>query len=344
MLVHPGATWSTHDIWWGVKQALERADVEVIHIALDGRLEFSSRFLDFLYRQHQGRMPPPTEDDKMYMASAGVIVRALRFMPDWILIIAGGNMHPDSLVLLRRAGMKLAIYLTESPYQFEQETIYAERCNVVFTGDRTAIEIFRQYCERIYYWRPAVDRDRHFVLPDISDVPAHDVVFVGTGFIERINLLRGIDWRGIDFGLYGNWSLLGSRNWLRRHVTGGLTANEKAVALYHKAKIGLNLHRTSKEYKRDTKHVSGAETINPRCYELAAAGCFFITDWRAEMDDVFGDLVPTFKTAEEAESLIRYYLEHDDEREAIAKQLPDLMEHETFDDRIRDILAVLNQP
>jgi len=343
MLVHPGATWSTHDVWWGVKEALERAGVELMHIALDGRLEFAARFLDFLYRRHQGRMPPPTMNDKVYMASAGMVERALRFMPGWVLIIAGGNLHPDGIALLRRARIKVAIILTESPYQFDQEQILAERCNVVFTNERTAVETFRPYCERSYYWQHAIDGDRHLEPSNLEDVASHDVVFVGTGFIERVNLLRGIDWTDIDLGLYGEWSLLGSRNWLRRYLVGGLTANARAAALYHKAKIGLNLHRTSVEYERNTEHFSDAESMNPRCYELAAAGCFFITDWRAEVEDVFGDLVPTFKTPEEAESLIRYYLGHDDEREAIAAQLPNFVRHETFDDRIRDLLGILDQ-
>jgi len=343
MLVHPGATWSTHDVWWGVKEALERAGVELVHIALDGRLEFAARFLDFMYRRHQGRLPVPTMNDKVYMASAGMVERALRFMPDWVLIIAGGNLHPDGIALLRRARMKVAIILTESPYQFDQEEILAERCNVVFTNERTAVEAFRPYCERAYYWQHAIDGARHLGSSDIADVPSHDVVFVGTGFIERIKLLRAIDWTDIDLGLYGEWTLLGSRNWLRRYVKEKLTANARAAALYRKAKIGLNLHRTSVEYECDTEHFSDAESMNPRCYELAAAGCFFITDWRAEIEDVFGDLVPTFKTAEEAENLIYYYLEHDDEREAIAAQLPDLVKHETFDERITDLLAVLNK-
>lgn len=315
--------------------------MEVIHVALDGRLEFAARFLDFLYRRHQGRLPLPTMNDKIYMASATIVERALRFMPDWVLIVAGCNLHPDGLVLLLRAGMKLATILTESPYQFDQEKILAERCHVVFTNERTAIETFRPYCERVHYWQHAIDGDRHLGPSDLTGVPAHDVVFVGTAFIERINLLRAIDWTDIDLGLYGEWSLLGSRNWLRRHLKGKLTANDRAAALYRKAKIGLNLHRTSVEYTRDTEHYSKAESMNPRCYELAAAGCFFITDWRAEIDDIFGDLVPTFRTAGEAEDLIYYYLEHDEERKAIAAELPALVQFETFDERITDLLDAL---
>ena len=346
LLVHPGATWSVHDLWQGVNDALRRAGVEVVDCALDGRLEFAARFLDYLYKKHQGKMPFPTLDDKIYMASTGILERAMFHLPDWVLIIGGCNVHPDGMALLRRAGMKVVTLLTESPYQFDQEKELVRRSNVVFTNERSAIESFRPYCERVYYWQHAMDTKRHLQhigQAKVEDVPAHDVVFVGTGFIERINLLRGINLEDIDLGLYGEWSLLGSRAKLRKHIRGKLTANSKAAALYRKAKIGLNLHRSSVEYTRKTEHVLGAESMNPRCYELAAAGLFFISDYRAEMDDVFNGLVPTFETAKEAEGLIRYYLAHDQEREEIAAQLPALVQEETFDNRIKKILGVLQQ-
>ena len=39
-----------------------------------------------------------------------------------------------------------------------------------------------------------------------GEAPAHDVVFVGTGFESRVALLSQVDWSGIDLGLYGAWA------------------------------------------------------------------------------------------------------------------------------------------
>ena len=41
-----------------------------------------------------------------------------------------------------------------------------------------------------------------------------------------------------------------------------------------KAKINLNLYRTSVDFEREGEHVAVAESLNPRAVELAACGCF----------------------------------------------------------------------
>lgn len=340
LLVHPGATWSTHDVWWGINAALERAGVEVVQYAMDARITFAGSWLSQIYRDNKTEGKPHPADI-IYLAGHGVIERALRHMVDWVLIIAGGYVHPDIVVLLRRAGLKVAAVLTESPYANEDEKLMAERCNVVWTNERTSVPFFEQYCDNVHYWQHAIDLERHVPESNGHEVAAHDVVFVGTGWIERQRFLHKLDWTGIDFGLYGGWELMGSRNHLRKHLCHEIVKNEATAELYRKAKIGLNLHRTSMGWGREVEHIEMAESLNPRCYELAACGCFFICDGRAELSDVFGDLVPTFDTAQEAGDLMRYYLAHEDERAEVAAQLPASVREHTFDHRVAEMLRIL---
>ena len=345
LLVHPGASWSTHDVWLGVDGALRRVGVEVVEFRTDGRLEASSRYLHAAWRnsKHREELIKSTAVDAIYHMGEGLVARALHFLPDWVIIVGGTYLHPDTLALLRRAGTKICAILTESPYQFEQEKLIAERVQVLFTNERSTIEKFRPYCSHIYYWQHAYDPLRHRPVQDVeSDIARHDVVFVGTGFIERIRLLQRIDWAGIDFGLYGSWSLLGARSNLRKHLKLGIIDNQITAALYGKAKVGLNIHRTSMDWGRKTSHYEGAESMNPRCYELAACGCFFICDDRAEVKEMFGDLVPMFKTANEANDLIHYYLAHDAERQQRTELLPQIIAMHTFDERVEKLLGVLD--
>ena len=58
----------------------------------------------------------------------------------------------------------------------------------------------------------------------------------------------------------------------------------------------------------EAEHVSGAESMNPRCYELAACGCFWISDRREELVEMFGETVPTFRDAKDLQTLIRRWL------------------------------------
>ncbi len=351
VLVHPGASWATADVYSGVLGALQRAGADVVQYALDGRIQYQNDWLKWVWRYNERRgvhYEPYTEADILYAACEGIVLKALRHQADWVLVIAGTYVHPEAYIMLKRAGLKLAILMTESPYDDKGEGIGAQFADVVFTNERTSVPFFQQMCKRVYYWQHAIDPAKHHLEPEpqdvetLAEIPAHDVVFVGTGFMERVKMLESVNWDGIDFGLYGSWTLVGSRNPLRKHLRADVIDNRFAAALYRKAKVGLNLHRTSKSWGRNPEHIALAESMNPRCYELAACGLFFVSDYRAEVSEVFGGLVPTFSTPNELEALIRRYLADDQARITIAEQLPACVAGHTFDERIKQLLAVLD--
>ena len=60
---------------------------------------------------------------------------------------------------------------------------------------------------------------------------------------------------------------------------------------------------------------------NCRLYEATGVGTLLITDWKSNLNEMFepGKEVVAYCTPEECAELIQYYLEHDDEREAIAR-------------------------
>jgi len=129
-------------------------------------------------------------------------------------------------------------------------------------------------------------------------VKAHDVIFVGTAFQNRVDLFQAVDWSGIDLGLYGNWRLLPPRSKLRSFVQADELLSESTHAHYRAARVAINVHRGTMGFSKDSMPVGYAESMNLRCYELAAAGIPFVSDERAEMREIFGDLVPTFTDAQ----------------------------------------------
>lgn len=350
LLAAPGADWATYDVWRGIFGALQRAGVPVVQYSLGPRIQAAAGYMDWLYKHLKAQgstMTPPTEGDKLYLASQGILEMALSHGVDWILAVSGTYLHPRALWLLRQAGLKLAIILTESPYDPYERNI-AQYANVIFTNERAAVKGFSDLAPT-YYFQHAMNPDTHHSesrdddMDSLAEVPRHDVVFVGTGFIERVQMLTAVNWTGIDFGLYGTWSLVGSRSKLRQYIRGGITDNRLTAALYRRAKIGLNLHRTSKTWGRNVEHISYAESMNPRCYELAATGRFFLSDYRAELGEIFGDAVPTFTTAEELEALIRRYVADEPARQVAAQRLPELVKPHTFDARIGNVLEILRK-
>jgi len=342
LLVGAGAAFSTKDVEDGYLTALRAIPgVDVTYYALDTRLSLAREWLHKLWRA-RGKTPEerPTWPDTIYRGSIEAFEMALRFDVDWVLVISGMYFHPDVLELMRRARFRTAVLFTESPYEDDAQARLAERVDVCWTTERTSM---RKLGAR--YLRHAFDPARH--LPPSAardeDVPAHDVVFVGTAFEERINILEQVNWSGIDLGLYGEWSLLGSRNPLRKHVRGKWVDNRVTTALYRRARIGLNLYRTSQTYGRGKSHVAYAESLNPRAYELAACQVFSISDWRPEVEEIFGSSVPTFRTPCELEHLVWVSLQDSPERRRLAHEARQAVLPHTFAARAAQVLADLEQ-
>lgn len=344
LLVGAGATWSTRDVEDGYRAALETLGHEVVYYSLAGRLEVAAQTLDIAWRRAGKPEPRPTLADIYYMAGMWALERAARFETEWTLVISGMFFHPDLFVLLRRTGQRVALILTESPYDDEQQAKVAPLVDVVFTNERASVPALQSYNPNTHYLGHAYDPAKHHAeRDDGADVPAHDVVFVGTGFVERCKTLAEVDWDGIDLGLYGTWPLLGSRSKLRQHLRGGVTDNATTAALYRRARIGLNLYRTSMGFGRDVAHVWGAESLNPRALELAATGCFTLSDHRPEVSEIFGGDVPTFQTPKQLGILVRRYLNDERARRECAARLPARVAGQTYEARAEQLVSTLER-
>jgi spore maturation protein CgeB len=193
----------------------------------------------------------------------------------------------------------------------------------------------------VFYLPAAYDPQVHRPRAGESDeeVPAHDVVLVGSLFGERAELLAGVDWSGIDLALYGDWRGLPRRHKLRRYVRGGIVSNRHAAALYRHAKVGLNLYRESMGWGWYAERTTHAESLNPRAFELAACGCFQVSQPRAEVAEFFGDSVATFRTPDELGQVVRSALADGEMRVARAQQAMRAIQGQTFVARAARLLA-----
>jgi SAM-dependent methyltransferase len=337
LVVRSGADFSTRDVEDGLVWGLKAAGHEVREYDL---LVHLSRARSWLLHNHRRArrthpdLPKPDLDTYTYWAGKDVVTETLLGrgpelrVPDWVVIVTGVLIHPSVPLMLKRAGAPVAVLLTESPYLEEEQAEIIRHADLVWTNERTSLG--RLNHPNVRYLPHAYHPERHS--PDIEgdpDTPAHDVVFVGTGFPERIRTLAAVDWTGIDLGLYGgDWTDLPSRHPLRRHLTLGKLDNARAAALYRRARIGLNLYRSSEH---------PAESLNPRAYELAACGAFHLSEYRAEVDEVFGHLVPTFEGGTELEAAIRYWLPMADGRDRIGRCLTEAVAGHSWADRARQI-------
>lgn len=347
LLCHPGAFFATADIFWGLLHGLKYHDVDVVPYRLDERFQDAQGMLHHRWRRVKKTDPtalPPNPADLSYHASIGALEMALRRRVDVVLVVSAMLFHPDVLIMMKEAGLRVVVLFTESPYDHEAEMKVAKIVDGGWTNERCVVSEFRKVNPRFGYlphaWNPLVHRTD---LPIDSSVPAHDVVFVGTAFRERVRWFNSIDWTGIDLGLYGSWHKARLNTQVQQCLRGGPMDNERAVLLYRRAKIGLNLYRTSQGWGQNAPTIAHAESINPRAYELAACGTFFLSDHRLESAEVFGETVPMFRSPIEAAALIRRWLADEAGRARLAAALPARVAEASWINRAATVLGDLQQ-
>jgi spore maturation protein CgeB len=333
-------------VYNGLIAGLEQLGHEVINYQLDTRIARAGHWLNFCWEEAKKKDPDivePSTADILFQACGDSVVKAMWKKPDWVIVVSAMYYPKTFLKMLKQAGLKVALLLTESPYDDEQQYELAACVDICWTNERTSVPKIKFANEHTHYLPHAHDPAKHKTTGDDNGVPSHDVVFVGTGFHERVDLLERVDWQGIDFGLYGTWELVKPKSQLKKFLRSqeDIIDNEFAAALYRKAKIGLNLYRTSKGFGTGAPRISEAESMNPRAYELAACGCFYMSDYRKEVDEVFGDYVPMFRNSSELSALIHWWLDHNEERRQIAEKLPELVEQHTWLNRARQMISDL---
>lgn len=85
---------------------------------------------------------------------------------------------------------------------------------------------------------------------------------------------------------------------------------------------------------------------NCRLFEATGVGTLLVTDWKANLHEMFepGKEVVSYRTPQECAEMIQYYLEHDDEREAIARagQQRTLRDH-TYYKRMQEFVDIVRK-
>jgi spore maturation protein CgeB len=345
LVIGAGASWSTKDVENGVVDGLRHAGVDVGRYALDIRLMASDEYLHWIHRRAKRQrveMPKPTTSEIQIHALKDALTAALGNGADWVVLVSGMFVPLDFIRVIRSAGLPVAMVMTESPYDIEHEVVWAGQADHVWTSERSSVPVFAGVAPSASYLPHAWRQTVHQAEPT-QFVASHDVVFVGSCFDEREALLNAVDWTGIDLGLYGNWQRLSKKSALRKFVKSSVIDNTVTAALYRNAKIGLNLYRTSKGWSKGAPKIGHAESLNPRAYELAACGCFHLSERRAEVEETFGGLVPTFSSGAECEALIRQWLADDGERARVASRLPAAVAGQTWRERGQRMRADLQQ-
>jgi hypothetical protein len=190
------------------------------------------------------------------------------------------------------------------------------------------------YRPEIHYPRKPGDAFR----PDL----AADLSFIGTGFKSRVEFFERMHLDGLDVLLGGCWPDLAEDSPLHTYIGHGpevCVDNDETAEIYRHAKAGINFYR--REYDdADDQHVQ-PYAMGPREVEMAACGLFYLRDPRPEGDELL-PMLPTFSGPEDAGEQLRWWLDHDREREAAAAAAREAVASRTFDENARRLLKLLD--
>lgn len=128
-----------------------------------------------------------------------------------------------------------------------------------------------------------------------------------------------------------------------------LDRNSPILPRHHGEVWGLDMYRAlARSRVTLNRHINVAENNanNMRLYEATGVGSLLITDHKDNLHELFeiGKEVVAYSSQEEAAELIRYYLAHPEEAEAIARagQARTLREH-TYQRRMEELIPILKQ-
>jgi spore maturation protein CgeB len=253
-----------------------------------------------------------------FMAT-GVLAAVEAVKPDLVLAMAQAPLDATVLAEVRARGVRTAFWFVEDHRLFPYwRSVVGEYDYFAAIQEGEFLAEATRLCPgRTLYLPCAADPTVHRPLALDAEERAAlgaPVGFVGAGYRNRRIVFRGL----LDLGLkiWGTeWAGAGQVEAVVQRGAARI-APEEAVRIFNATDVNLNLHSST--------YVDGVEPrgdfVNPRTFELAAAGAFQLVDRRALLPPLFvpETEVATFGEARELRDLVRHWLARPAERAALA--------------------------
>ena len=172
------------------------------------------------------------------------------------------------------------------------------------------VERYHQYQIAAEYY-PSVYPASSFRASGENRDKRHDVSFIGTvrGKAGRETGIAALERAGIAVTLHG----AGTPN--------GPISAEEAVSVYRRSRINLNFTGTARSPLAPGQVIMDrVRSVKGRCSKIALCGSFMLSEYAPGIERLFdvGSEIDVFRDAEELVDKVRYYLGHEEVREAMA--------------------------
>ncbi|MEW5722373.1 MAG: glycosyltransferase [Thermodesulfobacteriota bacterium] len=301
--------------------------------------------LEPLVRPAQDPAVPAARRDTFHrrlFALAGELVALLAETkaPHLLLALAQAPLDPRALARVKDLGVPTAFWFVEDYRAFPYFRDLAPAYDFFFhiQGPALEAELRALGASRVLHLPLAADPDFFQPVTDERRLAPFraDLSFMGAGYPNRRVVFRELlNW---DLKIWGSgWDL---DTEVGRHVqeNGRRVSAEETVLIYNAARINLNLHSSLQTLGLD---VEGG-FLNPRTFEIAAAGAFQVVDRRPELGLHF-DLekeVAAYASLAELKDLIGHFLHNPDQRLEMGRRARErVLAQHTYQHRLETLLA-----
>lgn len=277
---------------------------------------------------------------KLNIFSQNVLQTCFQYQPRWLLTTGIAPINSQVLEQIGSMGIQRINFLTDDPWN---PVHYAPwffralpRYDIVFSPRRANIDdLVAAGCRNVQYLPFGFDPELFY--PETLSTPEQeqeftaDVVFAGGADRDRVDYISALIRSGMSVNLYGSYWERFSET--RNHTRGQADVQTLRLAIKN-AKIALCLVRKA---NRDGHCM--------RTFEVPAVGACMLVEDTQEHRNIFGEegsAVIYFKTIPEMLEKAHWLLNHDEERQRIAKDAHLLITKaaNTYCDRLKHILML----
>jgi len=219
--------------------------------------------------------------------------------PDYMLWpMSFYEIHEETLSAIREEGTRIVAWFFDDPVRFDDLSRWCiPYIDFAMTNDLGSVA---KYTDLGIPCFPCVFACNPDVYVRLNLQPEYDVSFVGKRISNRVQILDYLANHRVNLRVFGEG--------LGKHL-----AFEDVIRLFNVSKINLNL--SSSYASPEIKQIKG------RVFEVTTCRGFLLSEYAPGLETLFeiDKEIVCFETPGECVEKIRYYLDHDDEREAIAQ-------------------------
>ena len=238
--------------------------------------------------------------------------------------------RPETIRAIGGMGITTMNWYCNGSYQFHLVSEIAPAYDFCLVPEAFRMDDYRRIGARPIYCQEAANPNVYRPFPGTREF---DVVFVGQRYGDRPSYVRRLYDAGIPIRVWGaNWlpqrravpllhrlhrALSGGRDDpdIPAHICGPPLGDDDLIRMYSRTKISLGFSTCG-----DT-HLSGTRIVQVRLrdFEAPMSGAFYMVEFMPELADFYeiGREIVCYVDPDDLVEKVRYFLSHDDEREAI---------------------------